>query len=89
MKRDELIELARKAKDEIDDHIDAFIAAVDARTEDPEDFITMHEYEELRKITDLSNHKSVTTLASDTLEIIDTKELNDSKKGSSSSPESD
>ena len=83
----ELIAIALNAKVEFCEHVDIFIAKLQERCKDPNDPITMREFEELRKITGLSNDKTLTNMSSKALELLDTKELNDSKKGFSSSLE--
>ena len=88
MNVNELMKYAIIAKDEYDEQIDAFVAKLKERTDNPEDYITMREFEEFRKLTGLSNHKTLTDFSSKALEIMDTKELNDSKKECSSSSES-
>ena len=88
MNKNELIKAALKAKDEYGEQIDAFVVKLTERSEDPNDYITMKEFEEFRKLTGLENTKTLTDFSSTALEILDSKELNDSKKASSSGPES-
>lgn len=88
MNAKELIKYALQAKDEYSEQIDAFVARLEKRTENPDDYISMSEFEEFRKITGLSNHKTLTQFSSKALELMDTKELSESKKECSSSSES-
>ena len=85
--QDRVIEVAMEEKRKCNEYYDEFIAKVREHAIDPNNFISMSEFENLRKICELSMHKSLTSLSSEILSNIDIKELSDSKKASSSRPE--
>lgn len=88
MKKDKLRAAAAKAQIEINDQINQFIAKLDQASDDPDDFITMSKLEaEWRNLSQATN-KSYSALVSEALTALDTKELNQSKKDSSSRKES-
>ena len=89
MKSDDLKTAAEKAKIEINDEIDDFIHRLDKASENPDDFITMTHLEEEWRALSLKTHKIYSDMVSESLSVLDTKELNTSKKAGSSRKESD
>ena len=87
MKKDDLLKAAIKAKADINDEINAFIEKLDKNTDDPDSFITMDELESEWKKLNLSTNKTYSNMMGEALSAIDTKELVNSKKGSSSRKE--
>ena len=88
MKKQELRAAAMKAQVEITDQINQFIAKLDKASDDPNDFITMSELEAEWRLLSRSTGKTYSDLISHALNAVETKELNQAKKASSSRKES-
>ena len=84
MKKDELILIATKAKIEINDQIEAFIESIERGTTNPDAFMSISQLEDLWKELNLGTHKTYSDMVSSALSSLDTPEVNESKKGSSS-----
>lgn len=84
MKKDKLRAVAEQAQIEINDQINQFIAKLDKASDDPNDFITLSKLEaEWRNLSQATN-KSYSKLVSNALTELDTQELAQAKKASSS-----
>lgn len=76
-----------QAKIEINDQLDSFLKKVKDASADPENFITMMKLEEEWRMLKLSTNKTYSDVVALVLSSMDTKELNQSKKASSSGKE--
>lgn len=88
MKKQELRAAATKAQVEITDQINQFIAKLDEASDDPNDFITMSALEAEWRLLSRNTGKTYADLISHALNAVETKELNQAKKASSSRKES-
>ena len=84
MKKDELIAAANKAKIEINDRIDEFIESLEQGTDDPENFASFSQIENMWHDLKLGTHKTYSDMMAVALSMLDTQEVNESKKGPSS-----
>lgn len=88
MKKQQLRAAALKAQVEITDQINQFIAKLDEASDDPDDFLTMSALEAEWRLLSRGTGKTYTDLISHALNAVETKELNQAKKASSSRKES-
>lgn len=87
-KEEDLIAAAAKAKVDISSEIDAFIAKIDASTNDPQSFLSMSQLEDEWTLLEHLTHKSYSSLVSEAVSAIETPEVIESKKDNSAPMES-